>query len=86
MENSLSHSNSENNVLGSTDDADNSIKSLSTAVLSQINKHYFEKHRNQPISVKPIYKCSCKTLPNLAEQSLLSNDANRGFLLFYFEL
>ena len=83
MENSLSHSISENNVLDSTDDTDNPIKSLSSATLSQMNKHYFEKHRNQPISVKPIYKCSCKTLPNLAEQSLL---ANRGFLLFCFGL
>ena len=72
-----------NNILDSNE---NSSKTLNTSTISQINKHYFEKHRNQPVSLKLIYKCQCKSMPNLAEQNSLGSDANRECLSTKLEI
>jgi hypothetical protein len=34
---------------------------LNSDVLDQVNKHYFEKHRNEEVALKLVYKCLCKT-------------------------
>ena len=33
----------------------------SPSSISDINKHYFEKHRNQPVALKLVYRCMCKS-------------------------
>jgi hypothetical protein len=54
---------------------------LSTNLLSEINTHYFEKHRNQNVSLKLVYKCLCRDLinPNLNDfhrDSFLVDDSS----------
>lgn len=40
---------------------------LSQAVISEINRHYFEKHRNQQVLLKLNFKCLCRSITNLNE-------------------
>jgi hypothetical protein len=35
---------------------------ISTQLLADINKHYFEKHRNEHVRLKVSYRCSCQDL------------------------
>jgi hypothetical protein len=35
---------------------------ISTQLLAEINAHFFEKHRNEPISLKATYRCLCQEL------------------------
>jgi hypothetical protein len=70
------------NILDSSSDNNNLTNlnrhQLSASIVSQINKHYFEKHRNQPISLKLIYKCQCKVNQ--------SSDTNRECLSTRLEI
>lgn len=40
--------------------------------ISDINKHFFEKHRNQQVSLKLVYRCMCKS----PESGLTHTDPN----------
>ncbi len=50
---------------------------LSSSTISEINKHFFEKHRNLQVSLKLVYRCSCKTSTNLNENQM--NNATSSF-------
>jgi hypothetical protein len=40
---------------------------LSQTVISEINRHYFDKHRNQQVLLKLNFKCLCRSITNLDE-------------------
>ncbi len=40
---------------------------LSQTLVSEINHHYFEKHRNQQVLLKLNFKCLCRSITNLNE-------------------
>lgn len=48
---------------------------LSARLIGDINKHYFEKHRNQQVALKLIYKCLCKKNTCLSDLDESANDA-----------
>lgn len=41
-------------------DTEKQEANLSAHLISQINKHYFEKHRNEPVRLKTYIECQCR--------------------------
>ena len=64
------------NIIANEEDMDNDSNAsndcnvvnepiLSPNTISEINKHFFDKHRNLQVTLKLVYRCSCKTSTNL---------------------
>jgi len=82
---SIKSQSTKNNLISNQDDLDenelnssnfesnntNNDSILSSATITEINKHFFEKHRNLKIALKLNYRCSCKVITLFSSSLIL---------------